>query len=378
MSISPFNRALLRGLLAGSAVLTGTACSRSDRADSGRDNSAAVTQDTTSIVPDQTGSVAGRDSATQSLGNGGSATGTADTAPTAVRSNAPRAETAAAPTAPGDTSMTDSAAGYRAMDQDTAAVPAESDSARVTHDSSETSLAPSDTAAVETTTAPVGVGAAVVAGAAVAAGSASPAPGNSAVGSISTGHAAEGHAEMAPDTSTTADQTDTLNVADTAGTLEARVDTSQATEASDSGRAGAVLAAGAAGAAVGAAAGRDNDADANGGRVRPPEAASEDSTEIPAYETADEEILNPADQETVAASETRTDEVGAAAIASDITGAEAVALVSREGVRCTIVDPEENEAVRWDMSSTPVMLNPCGLGSMNLSKILTEGSAGQE
>ena len=44
-----------------------------------------------------------------------------------------------------------------------------------------------------------------------------------------------------------------------------------------------------------------------------------------------------------------------------------------------MVDPEENEAVRWDMSSTPVTLNPCGLGSMNLSKIWTagQGTAGQ-
>ena len=73
-----------------------------------------------------------------------------------------------------------------------------------------------------------------------------------------------------------------------------------------------------------------------------------------------------------------SDEVGAAAVAGDVTGAEAVALMSREGVRCAIVDPEENEAVRWDMSSTPVTLNPCGLGSMNLSKIWTEGSAGEE
>jgi hypothetical protein len=207
---------------------------------------------------------------------------------------------------------------------------------------------------------------------------------------------------MARDTSTTADQTDTLNVADTAGTLEARVDTSHATEGSDSGRGGAVLAAGAAGAAVAAAAGRDNDAGTNGDRVRPPEEASEtrggvtnnnrsvaladtlaservrppeDSTELlgnvttsdeAADETADEQIINP------------KEEVGAAAVSSDVTGAEAVALMSREGVRCALADPEENEAVRWDMSSTPVTLNPCGMGSMNLSKIWTEGSEGQE
>jgi hypothetical protein len=326
MSSSPFNSALLRGLLAGAVVLTGTACSRPDRAESGSDNTAVMTQDTAS--------------------------------PSTQR---------------GDTTMTaDSAAGYRAMDRDTAAVSNESDSARVAHDSSETSQAPSDTAAVESSSASVGAAA--------------------AVGATAAG------VEMARDTSTIAEQTDTVAISDTAATLQASVDTSNYAEPSDSGRAGAVVAAGAAGAAVAAAASRDNDAAATDGPVRPPEEASEtrgqvttddhrsvasadtlesehvrppedsteirgqvatDSTEIPAYETADEQIINP------------TDEVGAAAIASDVTGAEAVALMSREGVRCAIVDPEENEAVRWDMSSTPVTLNPCGMGSMVISKIWT-------
>ncbi|MGZ8397927.1 MAG: hypothetical protein ACXWWN_02700, partial [Gemmatimonadales bacterium] len=90
-----------------------------------------------------------------------------------------------------------------------------------------------------------------------------------------------------------------------------------------------------------------------------------------AYETADEQIVTPDDQEMVAASEAPQDEVGAAAVANGVTGAEAVALMSRNGVRCAVIDSETNEAVRWDMSSTPVTLNPCGMGSMNLSKIWT-------
>jgi len=110
-------------------------------------------------------------------------------------------------------------------------------------------------------------------------------------------------------------------------------------------------------------------------RVQPPE----DSTEIlgnvttdeAADETADEQVVKPEDRATVAAAETPTDEVGAAAIGGDVTGADAVALMSREGVRCAVVDPEGNQAVRWDMSSTPVALNPCGMGSMILSRIWT-------
>ncbi len=59
-----------------------------------------------------------------------------------------------------------------------------------------------------------------------------------------------------------------------------------------------------------------------------------------------------------------------------LTGAEAVGLMTRQGVQCSVVDPESDEAVRWDMASTPVTLNPCGLGSMNLSKVWTEGERG--
>jgi len=116
----------------------------------------------------------------------------------------------------------------------------------------------------------------------------------------------------------------------------------------------------------------------HGGRIRSPADSTENLGSVTnpdeaADETADEQIINPEDQEMVAASEAPTDEVGAAAISGDVTGAEAVALISREGVRCALVDPEVNEAVRWDMSSTPVTLNPCGMGSMVLSKVWTAG-----
>ena len=158
---------MLRSLATSALVLAGaTACSRPDRGDSG-DNSTSMAQDTASIAPDQTGSTTGRDSAT----------GVPADAPPSARAS-PSAERR-------DTSMTDSAAGYRAMDRDPATVRNELDSARVTHDSSETSLAPSDTAAVESSSA-----------------------------------------AMARDTSTIADQIDTLTISHTAGTLQASIDTS--------------------------------------------------------------------------------------------------------------------------------------------------------
>jgi hypothetical protein len=213
--------------------------------------------------------------------------------------------------------------------------------------------------------------------------------------------AAAGYVEMARDTSTGADQADTTTPnGDVA--LQANVDTTAQADTAVSAETSVAVA--------DSANPTTGDTTDNAGRIRPPEDSTEilgqvttdstaeavspdttelvrvrpaeDSTEIlgnvtttdeAADETADEQIVNPAGQETVAASETPTDEVGAAAVASDVTGAEAVALMSRAGVRCTIVDPEENEAVRWDMSSTPVTLNPCGMGSMNLSKIWTAG-----
>lgn len=283
MSFSLSNRALLRGMLAGAVVLTATACSRSDRTESGRDNSAVVLPDTSNNAGDASGGTstgAVSDTATAPAQSSGS------TQPsTPADSNSPRAAT----TVPSDSD----AAGYHSMERDTTNIPNQHvDSARVTAATSD-SAAPTDTA---TSTADT---------------------------------SAAGYAEMARDTSTVADQVDTA--------------------ATD-----------------------------NAGRIRPPE----DSTEIlgnvttpddAADETADEQVVGPEDRDAVAASEPQTDEVGAAAVSGNVTGADAVALMSREGVRCAVVDPEVNEAVRWDMSSTPATLNPCGMGSMVLSRIWTAG-----
>jgi hypothetical protein len=213
----------------------------------------------------------------------------------------------------------------------------------------------------------------------------------SAVGSASADvadTAAAGYSEMARDTSTVADQVDTA-AANGEVALKATVDTSSEANADVTAEAGVAA-----------------DSTDNAGRIRPPEDSTEvlgqvttdttseavnpdsvelarvrppeDSTEIlgnvttnEGDETADEQVVKPEDRETVAVSETPKDDVGAAAIGGDVTGADAVALMTREGVRCAVVDPEENQAIRWDMSSTPVSLNPCGMGSMILSRIWT-------
>lgn len=66
--------------------------------------------------------------------------------------------------------------------------------------------------------------------------------------------------------------------------------------------------------------------------------------------------------------------VGAAGIASTgniATGADAVALMSRQGERCVVAASDENRDALWDMASFPSSLNPCGTGTMTLPRAWT-------
>jgi hypothetical protein len=297
MRFSLSNRVLRRGILAGAVVLTGTACSRSDRTESGSDTTAAILPDTSS-------------NAAQPYG--------ADTATGAVSDTA-------TPSRPSSTQP------YRPMERDTTNVPA-SDSARVTADTAKTSSTPSLDTSVSAIPESADTGSIEMAGAS------------------DTTTAAQ--VEMARDTSTVPDQVDTAAAPSGVVAVQTTTDTTSPA---------------------------DTTADAS--RIYPPEdstrvLAVERVTDDAVDETADEQIIVSEDEETVATSETRTDEVGAAAIGGEVTGADAVALLSREGVRCALVDFEANEAARWDMSSTPVTLNPCGMGSMVLSRIWTAGQQG--
>jgi hypothetical protein len=63
--------------------------------------------------------------------------------------------------------------------------------------------------------------------------------------------------------------------------------------------------------------------------------------------------------------------VGAAQVPSTgniATGADAVALMTREGEPCRV---ENSRDVQWDLASSPATLNPCGSGTMTLPKVQT-------
>lgn len=316
MSFPITNRALLRALLAGAVVVTGTACSRPDRDKSGPDNTAAVVSDTSSNAaqPSNSGTVTGSVSDTAMP---------ADQPTTSAPSNTPRAESA-----PSEKD----AAGYRSMERDTTSPSnQDSDSARVTADTSVSQASPVSPDSATTDMSAVGRPSAEVADSTDVADTTDVANTTDVADT-----AAAGYTEMARDTSTVPDQADTAAVSGDVA-LEATVDTTSEANAEVSVETGVAA----------------------------------DSTEILGGETADEQVVRPEDRETVAVSEAPKDDVGAAAIGGDVTGADAVALMTREGVRCAVVDLEENQAIRWDMSSTPISLNPCGMGSMVLSKIWT-------
>jgi hypothetical protein len=423
------NRALVQRLVASALILAGAgACSQSDRSESGS-TSAAVGQDTTFTGGRISGST---DTATTTTGADtmtatGTATGAAgDTTPARIQANAPRATPSAES---GDTSLRGDSAtsGYRAMDRDTATVPDASDSARVNQDTSEVSQNTTDTASVETagavtadTDISADAGAAVGVGAADTAANAGrvrpPEDSTEILGQVNTDTTAEADVsanadvavgaetqdtadnagrirppedsseisgqdstafqtgvEMARDT-TAADQADTSSAAaDVDASLQASVDTTPA-DAQVTADAG-----------VSANADVTTDtsttvatADTISDRVRSPEDSTEVWGNVNSADTADEAPVAAAEQDSVdyepevAAAETRADSVGAAPVSVNVTGSEAVEMVSRQDARCSVVDPESDAEVRWDMSSTPVTLNPCGLGSMNLSKVETE------
>jgi hypothetical protein len=312
------------------------------------------------------------------------------------------------------------------MERDTASVP-QSDSARVSEDTSETSQNTTDTSSVETAgaaelsdTAEVAAEAHVSADADVAVGAETqdtagnagrvrpPEDSTEILGQVTTDTSAiianadttadrvrppedsaetlgqdstqlRADVEMVRDTTTTADQIDTTGAAVSGGiAVEGAADTNTTGNAGrirppeDSTEILGQVTSDSSPSVVATADTVESD------RVRPPEDSTELHGDAITDETADEQPIDAEDRETVAASGDRTDEVGAAAVAGTVTGAEAVALVTRGDIRCIVVDPESDEEVRWDMSSTPVTLNPCGSGSMNLSRVGMAGSERQE
>jgi trimeric autotransporter adhesin len=441
MQVPVSNRTLLRSLMAGTLVLLGaSACSRSDRTESGSNDNAGTIQDTavTGATQDVPGTGQDRmamDTANRTSENTGTGAAPGDTAPASVKSNAPRAATATPSAERKDTSAAaeSGAAGYRGMERDTAALH-ESDSARVTEDTSETSLNQADTASVAgysemardttggadqvDTTGNAAVGA-EAGDTSMNAGRVRPVEDSTeTMGQVTTdGNAAVASDTLAADAAIAARGADTTgnagrirppedstemqgNAAATAANAAAGADTQDTTmnagrvrpiedstetmgQVTTDGNAAVASDTVAGNAAIAA---RGADTTENAGRIRPPEDSTEmqgnvssaESASVNAADTADEAPVaesresDTGDQQTQVASE-NTDAVGAASMSGTVTGADAVAMMTRAGERCHVVDPEADEEVRWDMSSTPSTLNPCGLGSMNLSKVWTEG-----
>jgi hypothetical protein len=353
MDLSIHNRALM-GLLAGAVVFAASACSRSDRSDTGRDNTGAVSPDSASTQPTNSAvTPPSGDSASITSSDTGISSGTEAAA---ARGTTPRSKTSTPHRSIRDTS----AAGYRSMERDTTTAPtAPRDTARATTDSvmpgGQSSVTPSDSAPMEVatpTTADTSVSNPDVAVQDTASGEATatiPADSSSemaattastdtaAAQDMSADTAAAGYAEMARDTSAAPAQ------ADSGVAMQARVDTARTDSTAIENGEVAVASA---------------DTATETERIRPPE----DSTETLGAVTTNE-----------TASADSTDEVGAAAIGSgNVNAADAVALMTRQGAQCIVVGPETAEGVAVDMSNTPATLNPCGLGSMVLSRIWTK------
>ncbi|MGH7510612.1 MAG: hypothetical protein ACREMZ_14230 [Gemmatimonadales bacterium] len=362
MALAITNRALLRGMLAGALVLAGTtACSRSDRTETGSDNTGAVVPDTMSGTVTQPGTsdtVVGIQS---------------DTARATADPTAPGMETAATPRQDGEdtigTASDEEAAGYRGMEPDSSIRPTDTgDTVTVSRDTASIGIS-GDTASTDAYADTPNTTSVEMEGAAAAA--------DDSVGADWAADTAAGHAEMARDTSTTQEQTgapapaeaqrvavDTTTGMDADVTAEGELAVEQSDTAVVVGDTAHIARTGERLEPVAAEA-EGNDTltvVSQDEPVRPPE----DSTEI--YGNVTGEADPDSDEEIEAGAE----EVGAAAISGNITGAEAVGLMTRQGAHCIVVDPEADEEIRWDMSSTPVTLNPCGLGSMTLSKVWTE------
>jgi hypothetical protein len=361
MLLTIHNRALLRGMLAGAVTLGGvSACSRSDRADAGPDTTQTGAAATADTQPSAATQPAMTDTAAAPAPDTGAATPQIATPTPKAKPSQPAAE-------PKDTTPPtgEGVSGYRAMG----------------HDTTDTSVAAttSDTAATEMAGAAVDTseGDTVAVGAEIAAADTTAAPGEI------TDTAAAGYEPMARDTSVALAQGDTAGQvqsdtivqpeADTAA-IQVQVDTTTEAETQlaveDLPDTVTVVGDSSSVDQPGPRAEEDTlsqKADSlaqyhEAERVRPPE----DSTETLGQVTADQP-----NYDVEAVGDADADAVGAAPVQSTgniATGADAVALMTREGEPCRV---EDSRDVQWDLASSPATLNPCGSGTMTLPKVQT-------
>jgi hypothetical protein len=366
------NRSLLRGMVAGAVALaSASACSRSDRADTGRD-----TTQTGAVAPTDTHPSATPQSNSAKQPTTGTQPTLADTATEASTSEVGKAGSETATSSqrirPSDSAVTaqdstkvkdaESVSGYQAMGHDTSAVPRDTTASASVIDTSANAGAP-------TGTEMGGVADHVMAD-------------TSVTHEVTSDTANSGYAPMARDTSvelaqsdTTAQaqvdtssqaQADTATIGDTAVILT-QADTTQQAELAVGTEADTTAMAN--DSTAGQPAERvhpdtvsqkaDELAKHEPARVRPPE----DSTETLGHVTTDASAAN-ADASAVGAA-------GVASTGNIATGEEAVGQMSRGGERCTVAIPEKSRDVQWDMASSPATLNPCGTGTMTLPRTWT-------
>jgi hypothetical protein len=345
MLLSIYHRTLLRSMSAGVVTLAvATACSRSDRSNTaGRDTA----QTGTAVAPSDT---QGQSAARQS--EPGTTTAPAsDTGAVPAQSGVASANTAAPAAQSKKARARHGVSGYRAMERatDTVAVGDSSQAgkpgerleptAASQQANADTGTGQSDTARIRP---PADSSEAL---GRVSTDTSTNASADSAANQrVSTDTSAVGYSEMARDTSVALAQGDTSAAleADSA-TIHAQVDTTTAQQADTTAQA-------------------ETNADtlaSENGRIRPPE----DSTEILGQVHTDRAEVS-ADRSAA----------GGAAVQSTgniATGADAVALMTRAGQRCQVVNPDDARDVLWDLASSPATLNPCGTGTMTLPKIWT-------
>jgi hypothetical protein len=385
MYFSIQNRSLIRGLVAGAVALVGTsACSRSDRAGAGHD-----TTQTGAVAPADTQAHSSTQPATSAQPTTGSAQSPSGAQPAAgdTAMATPSEDNSKASRtvrhAPTKTSVRD-VAGYKAMAQDSSAASSNvtSSNAGVSDTSAhgavaDTVAATSDTAATDMAGANADTAATEMAGANPPMArdtSVAPAQGDSVVQArVDTSSQAQGDTATIGDTAVILAQTDTTTQNQTDTTLTHTDTTLTQTDTTHQAEMAVAQEADTTAPANDSTAGQpaervhpdtvsqkaDELAKHEPARVRPPE----DSTEVRGNVTTDRAGAN-ADAAAVGAA-------GVASTGNVATGAEAVALLSRQGESCMVAAPDQNRDVLWDMASSPSTLNPCGTGTMTLPRIWT-------
>jgi len=374
MHVSIHHRTLLGRVIAAAVMLAGTsACSHKDRSYTGRD--ATQGSNTGAVAPADTQSVAGQPSpATSPVSTD---TAAKKTSTTATRSDEPKVS------------------GYRSMSQDTAttadtgspemsgaaaAAPAPADTAQNRNDK----VAAGDSAnigrsgeRIEPTVSSQQANADTLANQPESDRVRPPEDSSEAIGAVSSDSAVAGSSEMARDTSTALAQGDTVSEATMDTAVQVSADTGVAQAKADS--------------AVEPPTEMAQQAPADSGVVQaqvdtaaaePTEMAQQapvdstaaqpqvdrDSTEVLSNETEQRAAVT-ADQADVSADTAAVAAAGVEPTGNLATGAEAVALMTREGRRCTVVDADESRDARWDLASSPATLNPCGTGTMTLPRV---------